>query len=55
MIIALLKNVLRRPPRRQLPELPSRQVFQDHDGDMRRLPPVAGAAQMELLLLMMKR
>lgn len=55
MVIALLKNILRRPPRRHLPELPLRPLFRDHDGDMPRLPPIAGAAQMELLLLMMKR
>lgn len=55
MIIALLKNILRRPPRPSLPDLPSRPVFQDYDGDMRRLPPVAGASQLELMLLLMKR
>lgn len=55
MIIPLLKTILRRPPRTSLPEQSVRPVFQDYDGHMRRLPPVAGASQLELLLMMMKR
>lgn len=55
MIIALLRNILRRPPRPVLDDLPSQPVFQDHDGPMRRLPPIADASQLELMLLLMKR